>query len=333
MGGDYAPHSVIEGAALALKKYSNTFFTVFGDQNLLDPLIEAYPILKGKCDVVHTDVFVTNSDKPAAALRVKDSSMRLAIEMVERKEADGVVSGGNTGAYMALSKIIFRTIPGISRPAIATIFPTQTGQSVMLDMGANLQCDENILLQFAIMGNVYAKDVLNIKNPTVGLLNVGSEEMKGHPELQAAANLLKQVPDVINFHGYVEGNDISAGTVDVIVTDGFTGNIAIKTAEGFSRMVFRDLKAAMTSSLITKIGLVFSAPAIRIMRNKFDPQHYNGAMFIGLNGVAIKSHGSAEAPAFANAIGVAHKMIFHEFNKQIERDLAAVQKDLENEKK
>jgi glycerol-3-phosphate acyltransferase PlsX len=326
MGGDHAPSCVVEGAHIAFRKNSSIKFQFYGDQVLLEPLLEKYKALKAVSTLIHTNNYISNEDKASAALRKsKDSSMRLAIEAVSSGKADGVVSSGNSGAYMAISKMILKTIAGIDRPAIASLFPTQRGASVMLDMGANLQCDVDNLLQFAIMGNVYARDVLNIEHPTIGLLNVGAEELKGHPSIQQAAQLLRKLSSVLSFHGYIEGDDISYGTVDVIVTDGFSGNVAIKTAEGISRMMSKFLKEAMVQTWASRIGLLFSVGALRRLKSKFDPRHYNGAIFIGLNGVAVKSHGSADSYAFANAIGVAANMVSHGFNQQIESDLQKVE--------
>lgn len=325
MGGDHAPNAVLEGAVLALKRYPKLSFLLFGDEETIKPALIRFPLLKKASQLVHTSEKIANTEKPTLALRRKNTSLRLAVQAVADKKAAGIISSGNTGAYMALAKIMLGTIPGILRPAIATSFPTQVGSSVMLDMGANIQCDAEHLVQFAVMGSVYAQEVLHKERPTVGLLNVGSEEVKGHATLQQAAALLREMQDVVQFEGYIEGDDITGGKVDVVVTDGFTGNICIKTAEGMSRMIYRFYKNSMKHSISAKLGFLLSIPALKKIKAQLDPVRYNGAMFIGLNGVAIKSHGGANAKAFANAISVATQMISHDFNHHIEEDLKKIQ--------
>jgi glycerol-3-phosphate acyltransferase PlsX len=248
--------------------------------------------------------------------------MRLAIDAVKEGHAAGVVSAGNTGALMAMAKIALRMLPGIDRPAIASFFPTSKGESVMLDLGANVECDANNLVQFALMGEVFARTVLGLTNPSVGLLNVGSEEMKGHEELRAAAAILRETHLPIRFEGFVEGDDVPAGTVDVVVTDGFTGNVALKIAEGTAKLYSGFLKGAFASSFLAKIGYVFAKSALAKVRLRTDPRRYNGAMFVGVNGIVVKSHGGTDALGFANAIGVAVDMATHGFNDKIKAELA-----------
>lgn len=326
MGGDHAPQSVVEGASHSLDRYPLIRFQFYGDQAKLNPLIEKYPNLSGCSEVIHTDVAISSDEKPSVALRQgKNSSMRLAVEAVQQGRAHGVISAGNTGAYMAISKILLKTIPGIERPAIATLIPTEKSACVMLDLGANIQCDVDHLVQFAIMGNIYAKERLDLKSPKVGILNVGSEELKGNAIVQQAAQVLRKIPGVINFHGFVEGDDIMEGTVDVVVTDGFTGNVALKTMEGVAKVISNFLKQSYRRGVISRLGAILSLGALRRLRQRFDPRVHNGAIFIGLGGIAIKSHGGADAVAFANAIGVAAQMISHEFNQQIECDLKEVE--------
>jgi glycerol-3-phosphate acyltransferase PlsX len=266
---------------------------------------------------------VTNEAKPSIALRSgRRSSMRLAIDAVADAKADCVVSAGNTGALMAMAKFALKTLPGIDRPAIASFFPTMRGESVMLDLGANIECDAENLVQFALMGDAFARTVLGLVHPTVGLLNVGSEDLKGNDAVRAAATKLRSPDAPVKFHGFIEGNDIAAGTVDVVVTDGFTGNIAVKTAEGTARMFGEFMRAAFKHSVLARIGYLFAADALKKMRLRIDPRRYNGAMLLGLNGIVVKSHGGADALGFANAIGVAVDMKVNGFVDQIRDELA-----------
>jgi len=224
---------------------------------------------------------------------------------------------------MAMAKFVLKTMPGIDRPAIATVFPTQKGESVVLDLGANLECDAENLVQFALMGAIFCNAVLGVKNPSIGLLNIGVEEMKGHDEARTAAAILRDRSLPGSFCGYVEGNDIMSGTVDVIVTDGFSGNIALKTAEGTARFFSQILRQAFQSSLLAKIGYLFARGSLQKMRLRADPRRYNGAMFLGLQGVCVKSHGGTDCEGFANAIGVAHDLVAHRFNERIGQELAS----------
>jgi len=309
MGGDHAPGSVIQGAAIAMRRLPNTEFLLFGDTVKLEPLVARHKKLANRFRIQHTDVRVADDAKPSVALRAgRQSSMRLAIDAVAEGKAHCVVSAGNTGALMAMARFSLKMFPGIDRPAMASFFPTRRGESVMLDLGANIECDAENLVQFALMGEVFARTVLGLKQPSVGLLNVGSEEMKGHDAVRGAAMRLRQPGSPINFFGFVEGDDIGAGTVDVIATDGFTGNVALKTAEGTARLFTDFLRASFRHSLTARIGYVFAAPALVKLRKRLDPRHYNGAVFLGLNGLAVKSHGGADALGFANAIGVAVDM-------------------------
>jgi phosphate acyltransferase len=323
MGGDHAPGMVVDGASIARKRFPNVRYLLFGDEARIAPLLENAPGLKGCCDIRHTKDFVSNQDKPSAALRTgRQSSMRLAINAVEAGEAAGVVSAGNTGALMAMGMVVLRTVPGIDRPAIASYFPTLRGESIMLDLGANVVCDADNLVQFAVMGEVFARTVFGVTQPSIGLLNVGSEEQKGHEEVKAAAAALRNTNLPIRFHGFVEGNDITAGTVDVVVTDGFTGNIALKTAEGTAKLYSEFLRGAFHSSLVARIGYLFARHALNKVRKRTDPRRYNGAMFLGLNGIVVKSHGGTDALGFANAIGVAIDMATNDFNTRIRDEIA-----------
>lgn len=323
MGGDQAPRIVLRGAERALQRFPGVQFLLFGAEDKVEPLLAKLPKLKAAATLRHTDEMVTNETKPSVALRTgRRSSMRLALDAVAAGEADGMVSAGNTGALMAMAKFVLKTLPGIDRPAIASIFPTLRGESVMLDLGANVECDAENLVQFAVMGDAFARCVLGLPHPTVGLLNVGSEEMKGHEALREAAARLRAPNSPVAFHGFIEGNDIAGGVVDVIVTDGFTGNVALKTAEGTSKLFGEYLRQAFRHSLLARLGYLLASPALKKMRARIDPRRYNGAMFLGLNGIAVKSHGGADALGFANAIGVAVDMHVNGFLHQIRDELA-----------
>jgi glycerol-3-phosphate acyltransferase PlsX len=241
---------------------------------------------------------------------------------VQSGEAAGVVSAGNTGALLAVAMLMLRTLPGIHRPAIAGFFPTLRSESVMLDLGANVECDADNLVQFAIMGNVFARTVLGVLHPTVGILNVGSEELKGHEAVREASAMLRNTAMPGEFHGFVEGDDIAKGTVDVVVTDGFTGNIALKTIEGTAKLYTGFLRESFRTSIMARVGYLLARPAINSLRTRVDPRRYNGAIFLGLNGIAVKSHGGTDAVGFANAIGVAIDMVVHGAIEKIKEDFA-----------
>src|SRR5271170_811497 len=255
MGGYNAPACVLRGAEMALIRHPGIRFLLFGNRYILEPLLAGIPLLRSASTIAHTEAVIAGDDKPSIAVRRgRESSMWLAITSVKEEKTCAVVSAGNTGALMAMSKLILRTLPGISRPAIAALFPTLRGECVMLDLGANVVSDAEDLVRFAIMGDAFARAVLGLSRPRIGLLNVGSEELKGRDEVKAAAQLLKASTVDLNFHGFIEGNDIAEGTVDVVVTDGFTGNIALKTAEGTARLIRTYLKDAFKSSPIAQMG-------------------------------------------------------------------------------
>ncbi len=325
MGGDTAPGMVIEGLDMAIDQLSDVRFLLFGDETQIEPLLDKFPRVRAAGTVRHTTDAVLDDDKVAQALRMRrESSMRKAINAVHDGEAAGVVSAGNTGALMAMAKFVLKTLPGIDRPAIAACFPTERGQTVMLDLGANIDCDAENLVQFAVMGEVYARNVLGLDNPTVGILNVGVEGLKGNDSVKRAAGILQQSDLPMQFAGFVEGTDIGAGTVDVVVTDGFTGNIALKTAEGTVKFFGAALKQAMTSSLTAKLGALLTKPALNELKTRMDPRRYNGAMFLGLNGICIKSHGGTDAFGFAHAVHVAADLITNSINESIKEDYARI---------
>jgi glycerol-3-phosphate acyltransferase PlsX len=299
----------VKGAEIALQRHPELRFLLFGAEGQVRPMLARLPRLAEAATLHHTSEAVADDAKPSQTLRTgRQSSMWLAIEAVADGRADGVVSAGNTGALMAIAKFVLKMLPGIDRPAIASFFPTRRGESVMLDLGANVECDEENLVQFALMGDVFARTVLGLVEPTVGLLNVGSEDLKGNDAVRSASARLRETVTPIHFYGFVEGDDIAAGTVDVVVTDGFTGNIAVKTAEGTAKLFGEFLEAAFRHSLSARIGYLFARRTLRKLRMRSDPRRYNGAIFLGLSGIAVKSHGSTDAFGFANAIGVAVDM-------------------------
>lgn len=324
MGGDHAPEMVVAGAEIALKRLPHLKFLMFGDEARLKPMLAKYPVLEAVSEVRHASQEVSMEDKPSVALRQRrDSSMRLAINAVKEGDAQGVVSAGNTGALMAMAKFVLKTVRGIDRPAIATYMPTQRGETVMLDLGANIECDENNLVQFALMGEVFARILFGLEKPSVGLLNVGIEELKGNESVKKAAAILRDIDLPIRFEGFVEGDDLAKGTVDVIVTDGFTGNVALKTAEGTARLLVHFLRETFKSSFFAKVGYLLARRSLQRFRDRMDPRRYNGAMLLGLNGIAVKSHGGTDALGFSNAIGVCHDLVVNKLNDSIKNELAA----------
>ncbi len=322
MGGDHSPQMVVDGAALAARMLQQVDFLLFGDEEKLKPLVARHPHLQAVTTIRHAPEIVTNEMRAATALRsARNSSMRLAINAVAKGEAQGIVSAGNTGALMALAKFVLKTLPGIDRPAIATYFPTERGASVMLDLGANVECDANNLVQFAIMGEVFGRNVLGLDVPSVGLLNVGVEGLKGSDSVKKADAILRASSLPIRYQGFIEGNDIAAGTVDVVVTDGFSGNIALKVIEGTAKFFAHLIRSALTGSTRAKLGALLAKPALDELKHHTDPRRYNGAMFVGLNGICVKSHGGTDAYGFSNAIRVAVEMITHDFKETIDEDL------------
>ncbi len=322
MGGDSAPEMVVAGADLARARYPKVKYIFFGDRSRIDPLLREYKALQPLVTVHHTDEAILNDAKPSVALRSgRQSSMRLAIDSVAAGQADCIVSAGNTGALMAMAKMVLKTLPGIHRPAIASFIPTAIGESLMLDLGANIECDAENLVQFAIMGAIFARTVLGIPEPTIGLLNVGAEQLKGNDVVKAAAEALRSQRIPGRFHGFIEGNDIPGGAVDVVVTDGFTGNIALKLAEGMGKLYSGFLQRSFRSSILAMLGYLLARSAFVKLRERVDPRRYNGGMFLGLSGVCVKSHGGIDAFGFANAIGVAVDLVVQGFNERISEEL------------
>ena len=320
MGGDFGPSVVVPGAAIARDRRPDTSYLFFGDEKQIRPLLEQHPKLAAVSEIRHTDVVVKSDDKPSQAVRAgrRGSSMWLAIEAVKKGEADAAVSAGNTGALMALSKICLHMLPGIERPALAAIWPTLRGESIVLDVGATIGADAEHLFDLAIMGSAMARIFFDIDRPTVGLLNVGTEEIKGLEEVKAASRRLREanIP-TIDYRGFVEGDDLGKGTVDVVVTEGFTGNIALKTAEGTAKQIAQYMRDAFRSSLLSKIGALLARGAFQALKQKIDPRRVNGGLFLGLDGVIIKSHGGMDAVGFAGAIEVGYDMARHKLLDKI----------------
>jgi glycerol-3-phosphate acyltransferase PlsX len=328
MGGDFGPEVIVPAAALALAQHralhpgDRLRYLFYGDERRILPLLRQHSGLSIVSEIRHTDKIIGNDDKPSAALRGgKDSSMRLAIDAVRTGEAGSVVSAGNTGALMATAKMVLKCLPGISRPAIASVLPTQEGSVVMLDLGANITCDAEILVQFAVLGAVYARVFRNIDRPNVGLLNVGEEAMKGPEQVRAAATILSSVEFPGRYIGFVEGDDITAGAADVVVTDGFTGNIALKVAEGVGKMTASFIRQSFKSSLLAQIGYLFARGALGGLRQKMDPRYYNGGMFLGLNGICVKSHGGMDEIGFSRAILVAANLVREGYNQRVAHEI------------
>ncbi|WP_431285905.1 phosphate acyltransferase PlsX [Humitalea sp. 24SJ18S-53] len=322
MGGDNAPESILDGLELAAERHPHARFLLVGDAARLTPMLATRKRALRACELRHAAESIPGDMKPTQALRVRGSSLRLAIDAVASGEAQGIVSAGNTGALMALAKIVLKTLPEIDRPALAAIGPSARGDVVMLDLGANVQCDARNLVQFAVMGDAFARAVLGLTSPSVGLLNVGSEELKGDDRVREAAEILRESHIGPGFRGFVEGHDIAAGTVDVVVTDGFTGNVALKTGEGALRLVRELLRQVFTSSVPARMGYLLARPALDRLREWLDPRRYNGAVLIGLRGVVVKSHGGADALGFAHAMDVAMDMVTHRFNDRIREGLS-----------
>lgn len=320
MGGDHGPSVVVPGAELALAQHPDSEFILYGDCAKIEPLLARHPGLRDAARLVHTEIAVRMDDKPSQALRSGrwKSSMWLAIDAVKKGDADVAVSAGNTGALMAMAKFNLKTLPGIERPAIAALWPTLKGESVVLDLGASIGADADQLVDMAVMGSAMARVLFDLDLPSVGLLNIGVEEVKGLEPVREAGRILREDPPPhVNYVGFVEGDDIGKGTVDVVVTEGFAGNIALKTAEGTARQFADYLRNAISQSIWSRIGYLLARPAFRTLRDKMDPRRSNGGVFLGLNGVVIKSHGGADAFGFAAAIDMGYNMVRNELLAKI----------------
>lgn len=324
MGGDHAPDVVVEGLEQFLSRGSSVEVLLHGDKAALEPLVAQTAYLKSACDIRHTDETVTMGDKPSQALRKRESSMWKAIESVRAGEAKASVSAGNTGALMAISMMALRRMDGVHRPAMTALWPTRRGRVIVLDVGANLEADAHQLLTFAIMGEAYARALKGKPRPSIGILNVGSEDQKGHEELRRAADLIRESGLDLNYKGFVEGNDISEGTVDVVVTDGFSGNIALKTAEGTARLVAGYVRDALTQSIFAKLGAVLASGGLRKLRDRMDPSSVNGGVLLGLNGVSVKSHGGTDAKGFCTALTLAADLALSPYREEVAASLRRI---------
>jgi glycerol-3-phosphate acyltransferase PlsX len=320
MGGDVGAGVVIPGAALALERRPDVQFLIYGDQSIVQPLLDQHPRLKAVTQFFHTNVAVKMGDKPSQALRQgrRTSSMWMAIEAVKNGQADCAVSAGNTGALMAMAKFCLRTMAHIDRPAIACIWPTLRGESIVLDVGASIGADARHLFDLAIMGAAMAQIVFDLERPKVGLLNVGVEDVKGLEEIKLAARMLREAElGSLTYHGFVEGDDIGQGVVDVVVTEGFTGNIALKTAEGTAKQMAGYLRAAMSATWMSRLGYIFARGAFQALREKMNPRSSNGGLFLGLDGIVIKSHGGTDAIGFCSAVEIGYEMVRHQLMGRI----------------
>jgi glycerol-3-phosphate acyltransferase PlsX len=323
MGGDGGVRVMMAGVALARRRHDGLRFTLFGDEAQIKAALDSHPNLRAASDIVHADTVIQGSDKPSAAIRKKTSSMSMAIAAVKSGQAGAAVSAGNTGALMTMAKVALRTMPGIDRPALAAMLPTLGANDVvMLDLGANTECDARNLVQFAVMGAAYARIALELERPRVRLMNIGTEDMKGTDEIRDAAAILRKADLPMAFDGFTEGDKIGHGDTDVIVCDGFSGNVALKTAEGTARFVTDVLRRAFTSSIRSKLGFLISKPAMHMLKHHLDPNNHNGAVFLGLNGVVVKSHGNADAKGVANAVHVAARLLEEDITRRIAADMA-----------
>jgi glycerol-3-phosphate acyltransferase PlsX len=328
MGGDRGAAVVVPGAGLSLSRHPDSEFIFFGDAAVVEPLLRQHRALVAVSRVVHTDVAVKMDEKPSQALRHGrwKSSMWLALDAVKKGEADAAVSAGNTGALMAMAKFNLKTMPGIERPAIAALWPTLRGESIVLDLGASIGADAHHLVNLAAMGGAMAQVLFDLERPKIGLLNIGVEEVKGLDEVREAGRMLREAPHgAFDYYGFVEGDDIGKGTVDVVVTEGFAGNIALKTAEGTAKQFAEHLRSAMSRTVMAKIGYLFARQAFRALKEKMDPRRANGGVFLGLNGVVIKSHGGTDPEGFAAATDLGYDMAKYELLAKINGMLGARQ--------
>ncbi|MBI1180546.1 MAG: phosphate acyltransferase PlsX [Alphaproteobacteria bacterium] len=323
MGGDHAPGVILDGTVLAREQHPGVRYLLFGDESVLRPAVDSRPSLKDCVTVVPAEGVIDGSMKPSQALRKgRTSSMGLAIQAVADGTAQVAVSAGNTGALMALAKFVLRTLPGIDRPALVTLLPTRRGESAMLDLGANVECSAENLIEFAVMGAAYARLVLGVSRPKVALLNIGTEELKGNDEVKQAAERLRATELDFDFVGFAEGNDLGEGTADVFVTDGFTGNVALKTMEGTALLITHLFRRAFRNSVMSMLGYLLARGGLRTLRAHLDPNTHNGGMFVGLNGLVVKSHGGANAAGIASAISVAKDLAQGDLNARIAEDMA-----------
>ena len=324
MGGDFGPDVVMPGLLKVAERRPDVRFLIFGQEEAVSPNFLRYPRLRSVSDFVHCDVAIRMADKPSQALRQGrgKSSMWKAIEAVKTGDADVCISAGNTGALMAMSKFCLRTMAQVERPAIAAIWPTTRGESIVLDVGATIGADAHQLIDFAILGAAMARALFGMEKPSGGLLNVGTEEVKGVEDVKEAGALLRQAAlSTMNYHGFVEGDDIGKGSVDVVVTEGFAGNIALKTAEGTAKQIGEYLRSAMSRTLLAKLGYLLAKSAFDRLREKMDVRKINGGVFLGLNGIVVKSHGGTDEEGFAAAVELGYDMARNGLIEKIRADL------------
>ena len=333
MGGDQGPAVVVPGAALALERHPDVSFLLVGDRTRIQPHLDQHPALSERSRIVHTDIAIEMQDKPSQAVRRgRGSSMWLALESVQKGEADCAVSAGNTGALMAIAKLILETMPGIERPVIAGQWPTVKHNAIVLDLGANIGASARQLADFALMGAAMARALFHMERPRVGLLNIGVEEIKGIDEVRQAHAWLKENDLPIEYCGFVEADQIGQGIVDVVVVEGYSGNIALKTAEGTAKQMAAYVREALTSSLAAKLGALLAERGLRALKERMDTRRLNGGPFLGLNGIVIKSHGGTDAFGFASAIGVGYDMAESDLIERLAADLEALHGKLGEDK-
>ncbi len=323
MGGDDSPKKVIEGISLHSKFSFNTNYKIFGNSDLINPLIKKYNISNNRFELIHTTNFIAGEDTAlAAAKKGKDTSLWLAIDSLKKNEAHAIVSAGNTGALFLISKLNLKMIENIDKPALSALWPSKKGMNIVLDLGANIDCNSKNLVDFSIMGSALYGALFPHDRPKVALLNIGSEELKGNAMIKETYQLLNQNNfSLFDFKGYIEGNNIMEGNVNVIVSDGFTGNIALKTAEGTSNFIISELKKALTSSLIGKLSSIINFSNLKKFKDKLDPRLYNGAILLGLDKPVIKSHGSTDSIGFSNSLKVCEKIINGKLIDQIKENI------------
>ena len=325
MWSDNGPGSIISAASLSKIRLPNIYYSFFGDEKIIKSFVKKYNNLENSYEIIHTENIVLPEDKPSLALRKRHTtSMGISLKYLSEKKVNALVSAGNTGALMAMSKLQLRMLEGILRPAIAATFPHHKGEFVLLDLGANTDCNTENIIQFAIMGNEYAKVTLGKENPKIGILNIGTEADKGKSYINQAAEQIKSSYLSKNFIGYIEGNDMTKGLADVVVADGFSGNIALKTAEGVAVLCSNYIKNIFESSLLGKISYILLSKKLHTLKDKLDPRNRNGALFLGLNGIVVKSHGGADALGFASAIDLAYDFVNEEVAKKITNNLSKI---------
>jgi glycerol-3-phosphate acyltransferase PlsX len=321
MGGENSPDKILEGIKISLKTNKENFFYLYGDENKIEKIISKDKIIQENCEIINTKDTISDTESPLAAVkRGKESSMWKSIESQKNEKADISLSAGNTGALLVMSRLILNTISGISKPALAGLWPNSKGMNVVLDLGANVECDEKNLSEFASMGSALFKTLFFDNLPKVALLNIGLEENKGNNILKKTYSILKDKNSSnFKFCGYIEGNQIMDGDIDVIVTDGFTGNVALKTAEGTANFIKKNLKESLS-----KLSILFSYTSLKKFKNKLDPRKYNGAIFLGLQGPVVKSHGSTDSVGFAHSIENCHRIVKSNLVEKIKSHLIAV---------